>query len=150
MLKPTHLAFAVLAVIGKGFVQRTVIFTLKEFFTHPAVYMIPRHHLVEAAFADGTVRHARLAEPAPLRAAAQHFHRHAIVGADNNAHIRCRHAGTPVVLFERNGSLWMRLKNDGHVDTEPVLLPIGEPIEIAGASLVLEPWQAGTTGGLKA
>lgn len=78
------------------------------------------------------------------------FHRHAIVGAHNNAHIRCRHAGTPVVLFERNGSLWLRLKNDGHVDTEPVMLPIGEPVEIAGVSLVLEPWQAGTTGGLKA
>ncbi len=78
------------------------------------------------------------------------FHRHAIVGAHNNAHIRCRHAGTPVVLFERNGSLWLRLKNDGHVDTEPVILPIGEPVEIAGVSLVLEPWQAGTTGGLKA
>jgi len=75
------------------------------------------------------------------------FHQHATVGAGPNAHIRCQHAGTPLVLFERNGALWMRRKNDGHVDTEPVQLPLGEPIEIAGVSLVIEPWQLRTPGG---
>lgn len=74
------------------------------------------------------------------------FHQHAMVGAGPNAHIRCRHAGTPVVLFERGGALWMRRKNDGHVDTEPVRLTLGEPIEIAGISLVLEPWRVRTPG----
>ena len=75
------------------------------------------------------------------------FHQHATVGAGPNAHIRCQHAGMPLVLFERNGALWMRRKNDGHVDTEPVQLPLGEPIEIAGVSLVIEPWQLRTPGG---
>ena len=69
------------------------------------------------------------------------FNENAIVGASANAHIRCPHVGTSAVLFERHGELWMRLKNDGHVDTEPVRLALGEPIEIAGVSLVLKPWE---------
>lgn len=69
------------------------------------------------------------------------FHQHALVGADAGAHIRCRHAGSPVVLFERNGSLWMRRKSDGHVDTEPVELALGEQVELGGVSVVLEPWE---------
>lgn len=72
------------------------------------------------------------------------FRHHATVGNGPNAHIRCQHAGTPLVLFERNGVLWLRQKSDGHVDTEAVRLPLGEPIEFAGISLVLEPWQVRT------
>ncbi len=74
------------------------------------------------------------------------FHQHATVGSGPSAHIRCQHAGTPMVLFERKGALWLRTKNDGHVDTDAVRLPIGEPIEIAGVSLVLEPWKVRTPG----
>ena len=78
------------------------------------------------------------------------FHRHATVGRSPSNHIWCQHAGTPLVLFERNGTLWLRQKNDGHVDTEPVRLPLGQPVEMAGVSLVLEPWQTRTPGGMKA
>ena len=75
------------------------------------------------------------------------FHQQALVGAGPNTHVRCQHAGTPLVLFERNGALWMRQKNDGHVDTEPVQLVLGEPIEMGGVSLVLGPWETRTPGG---
>lgn len=78
------------------------------------------------------------------------FHRHATVGRSPSNHIWCQHAGTSLVLFERNGTLWLRQKNDGHVDTEPVRLPMGQPVEMAGVSLVLEPWQTRTPGGMKA
>ncbi len=74
------------------------------------------------------------------------FHQHAALGAGPSAHIRCRHAGPSLVLFERNGSLWIRQKSDGHVDTEAVQLALGEPVEIAGASLALQPWEVRTPG----
>ncbi|MGD2110146.1 MAG: hypothetical protein PVI86_12250 [Phycisphaerae bacterium] len=75
------------------------------------------------------------------------FHKHATIGAGPNAHIRCQHAGTPLVLFERNGALWMRQRNNGHVDTEPIELPLGEPVELGGVSLVLGPWEMRSAGG---
>jgi hypothetical protein len=75
------------------------------------------------------------------------FHQQALVGAGANTHVRCQQAGTPLVLFERNGALWMRQRNDGHVDTEPVQLVLGEPIEIGGVSLVLGPWETRRPGG---
>ena len=43
--------------------------------------------------------------------------------------------------------MWLRQKSDGHVDTEAVRLPLGEPVEFAGVSLVLEPWRIRTAGG---
>jgi len=74
------------------------------------------------------------------------FNRHATIGAGPAAHMGCQHAGPPLVLFERDGTLWLRQKSDGHVDTESVELRLGEPVEIAGASLVLQPWDARTPG----
>ena len=74
------------------------------------------------------------------------FNRQALVGDGPHAHIRCRHAGQPLVLFERDGSLWVRAKSDGHNDTEPKPLPIGESVEIGGTSLVLEPWRVRPPG----
>ena len=78
------------------------------------------------------------------------FNHHATVGNSPNAHVFCRHAGPTLVLFERSGSLWIRAKSDGHVDTEAQPLVIGEPVEIGGISLVLEPWKLTTPGGRKA
>jgi len=72
---------------------------------------------------------------------------HATLANTPSAHICCRHAGTPLVLFERGGAMWLRQKSDGHVDTEAVRLPLGEPVEFAGVSLVLEPWQVRMPGG---
>lgn len=74
------------------------------------------------------------------------FDRQAILGNGPTAHIRCRHAGGSLVLFERSDGLWIRSKNDGHVDTEPVQLRIGESIEIAGVTLALEPWRSSLPG----
>ncbi len=75
------------------------------------------------------------------------FDRHAILGSSPNAHILCRHAGVPLILFERGGEIWVRAKNDGHVDTEAQRLPLGESIEIAGVTLVLSPWIVRSPGG---
>jgi len=69
------------------------------------------------------------------------FHQHATVGNGPTAHILCRHAGTPLVVFERAGQLWIRRQSDGHVDTEAKPLRLSEPVEIGGVSLVLEPWK---------
>jgi len=74
------------------------------------------------------------------------FHQHATVGNGPTAHILCRHAGTPLVLFERNGQLWIRQQSDGHVDTGAKLLRLGEPVEIGGVSLVLAPWKTAAPG----
>ncbi len=74
------------------------------------------------------------------------FHQHASVGNGPTAHILCRHAGTPLVVFERNGQLWIRQQSDGHVDTGAKPLRLGEPVEIGGVSLVLEPWKTSAPG----
>lgn len=74
------------------------------------------------------------------------MHRTAMIGHGSTAHIRCRHAGTTLVMFERNGELWVRPKSDGHVSMEAKPLRLGEPMEIAGVSLVLSPWQIRATG----
>jgi len=75
---------------------------------------------------------------------------HATMADTPGAHIRCRHAGLPLVLFERGGAMWLRQKSDGHVDAEAVRLPLGSPVEFAGVSLVLEPWQIRAAGSRQA
>jgi len=74
------------------------------------------------------------------------LNQHAIVSNSPTAHVFCRHAGCSLVLFDRSGSLWVRAKSDGHVDTEAKLLLLGEPVEIGGASLVLAPWKLSAAG----
>jgi hypothetical protein len=64
----------------------------------------------------------------------------ATIGCGPTAHIPCRQAGAPLVLFERNGGLWIRRQGDGHVDTEAKALSIGEAVEIGGVSMVLQRW----------
>jgi len=71
---------------------------------------------------------------------------HATIGSGSKAHITCRHAGPTLVLFERDGGLWVRAKSDGHVDTEAKPLQVGESVEIAGLTMVLERWRMGTPG----
>ena len=75
------------------------------------------------------------------------FDKHATIGLGPAAHIGCRHAHPPLVLFERGDSLWIRQKSDGHVNTEAIELRLGEPIEIGGVSLVLSPWKIRAAGG---
>lgn len=74
------------------------------------------------------------------------FDGNATLGEGPHAHIRCRHAGPQLVLFERDDELWVRQRSDGHVDTEALRLRIGQPVEIGGAGLVLEPWHVRPPG----
>ena len=74
------------------------------------------------------------------------FNHQAILGNGPTAHIRCRHAGPSLVLYERNDGLWIRSKNDGHVDTDPQQLRMGESVEIAGVRLAVEPWRNSLPG----
>ena len=78
------------------------------------------------------------------------FNQLATLGNGPTAHILCRHAGTPLVVFERNGQLWIRRQGDGHVDTGAKPLRLGEPMEIGGVSLVLEAWKTSGAAGLTA
>ncbi len=64
----------------------------------------------------------------------------ATIGCGPTAHIPCRHAGVPLVLFERNGDLWVRRQSDGHVDNEAKVLTVGQSIEIGGVGMVVKPW----------
>lgn len=72
------------------------------------------------------------------------FDRAAIIGFGPTAHIPCRHAGGPIVLFERNGSLWARRQDDGHVDISAKELQLGQTVEVGGVSMVLRPWAVKT------
>ncbi|MHC5109767.1 MAG: FHA domain-containing protein [Planctomycetota bacterium] len=69
------------------------------------------------------------------------FARHAVIGQGPSSHVVCRHASPALVLFERDGSFWVRQKNDGHVDTKARQLVIGEAMEIGGMNMVLQPWR---------
>lgn len=68
------------------------------------------------------------------------FDRAAMIGVGPTAHIPCRHAGGPLILYERNGAFWVRRQDDGHVDTAAKELPIGETVEVGGVSMVIRPW----------
>lgn len=73
------------------------------------------------------------------------LNRHATIGNGPTSHILCREATGQLVLFERDGQMWVRSRNDGHNDTGAQLLRLGEPMEMAGVRLVLNPWQLRTT-----
>ncbi|MCH7808199.1 MAG: hypothetical protein IIB60_03145 [Planctomycetes bacterium] len=74
------------------------------------------------------------------------FDGHATIGQGPTAHITCHHVQPALVLFERSGSLWIRQRNDGHVNVEATELKLGEPTEIGGVGLVLEPWRLRSSG----
>ena len=74
------------------------------------------------------------------------FQHHVTMGSGLTAHIKCQTAGGSLVLFERDGDLWVRQHNNGHVDTTAVRLRLGEQVEVAGASFVLRRWPSATAG----
>ncbi|MBU0717296.1 MAG: hypothetical protein KJ749_03530 [Planctomycetes bacterium] len=74
------------------------------------------------------------------------FRQHATIGSGPTAHVYCRHASLPLILFERGGALWIRPKSDGHVATDAQPVKLGEPVEMAGVSLVIEPWEVRSPG----
>lgn len=71
------------------------------------------------------------------------FHQSATLGQGSTAHILCRHAALPLVLFERGGGLWIRQQNDGHADASAKPLRLGESVEIGGVTLTAQTWKAG-------
>lgn len=72
------------------------------------------------------------------------FDKHATLGDGPQAHMRCRHAGPPLLLIEKDGALWIRQRNDGHVDGEAQRLDLGQTVEIGGARVVLSEWKPQT------
>ena len=74
------------------------------------------------------------------------FDRHATIGVGDSTHVSCRHAASPLVLFERDGGMWVRQKNDGHVDVSALPIELGRPMEMGGVSFVLNPWKVHSSG----
>ncbi|MBI1825154.1 MAG: hypothetical protein HY287_12265 [Planctomycetes bacterium] len=72
------------------------------------------------------------------------FDRIAMIGQGNTSHVQCRYAGPTLLLYERNGGLWLRAQSDGFADTTGKELRLGESVEVGGVSLALEAWR--TTG----
>jgi hypothetical protein len=68
----------------------------------------------------------------------------AMIGRGPNCHITCHGAQRELVLFERGGGLWVRPQGRGGGAAVPVT--IGEPLELEGASFVIQPWQVRTLG----
>jgi len=58
------------------------------------------------------------------------------IGPGSDAHIGCRMARSPLVLFERDGNLWVRPEGRGRAASEAMPLEIGRSIEIDGVSMV--------------
>ncbi|MCP4594706.1 MAG: coiled-coil domain-containing protein 22 [bacterium] len=74
------------------------------------------------------------------------FTKTAMIGYGQGFHIQCRMARNPLVLFERDGSLWVRLSGRGHTADDAVRLELGKTVEIDGVSMVAKAWSAGPTG----
>jgi hypothetical protein len=67
------------------------------------------------------------------------FDRLLTVGPAPQSHIVVPAASAPVVLFERGGRLWLRLQAESAPD-QAVEMVAGRRVELAGLSLVLQPW----------
>jgi len=76
------------------------------------------------------------------------FARNATIGYGKGYHIQCQMARNPLVFFERDGALWVRLTGRGRAAPEALRLDMGNTVEIDGVSMVAKPWSArpGGTG----
>ena len=74
------------------------------------------------------------------------FERNAMVGFGPGFHVQCRMARNPLVLFVRDGALWVRLSGRGRPGPEAVRLELGKTVEIDGVSMVAKPWSSGPGG----
>jgi hypothetical protein len=68
------------------------------------------------------------------------FSQTAMIGYGKTAHVQCQMAQSPLVLFERAGSLWLRPEGRGPAATEAVPVVMGNSVEVAGVRLVAKPW----------
>lgn len=66
------------------------------------------------------------------------FKEHATLGSGSTAHIRCRQATQSVVLLDRGGRLWIQPLGDPSAGK---WVELGQPVDIVGVSLVVQPWQ---------
>lgn len=67
------------------------------------------------------------------------FKEHATLGGGSTAHIRCRQATRPLVILERGHQLWIQPLGDPE---KGQWIELGRPVDIAGVSLVVQPWPA--------
>jgi len=66
---------------------------------------------------------------------------HATLGNSAKAHVVCRAAGTDLVIFERDGGLWVRRRSNLGEVGDVAALALGQPVEIDGVGLTLEHWR---------
>ncbi len=71
------------------------------------------------------------------------FRQTAMIGRGANCHVTCHAAQRDLILFERGGRLFVKPQGGGGPAT-PVVL--GTPMEVAGASFVIQPWSVPTLG----
>ena len=76
------------------------------------------------------------------------FDGHATMGRSRSAHLGASSARRELILFERDGLLYIRPKPDGHEQTEATAVNIGQPIDIEGVSFVLQPWKVNPMGSI--
>ncbi len=74
------------------------------------------------------------------------FSRTVMMGFGKHVHIKCNGASQDLVLFEREGGLWIRPQRSGGVDTEALPVRVGEQMEFFGVSFVIQPWDTSVQG----
>ncbi len=74
------------------------------------------------------------------------FRQTAMMGFGKNVHIMCNTAVHDLILFERNGRLWVRPQRNGRIDTEATPVEIGTQMELFNISFIVEPWTVPTFG----
>lgn len=74
------------------------------------------------------------------------FHKTAMIGFGKRMHIKCNASSEDLVLFERDGQLWVRPQRRGGVDTEALPVRMGSQMELCGVSFVVQPWDTSVQG----
>jgi hypothetical protein len=73
------------------------------------------------------------------------FDRFVTVSRNQSAHVVVQTAGEPLVLFERDSKLWIKLR-DCPANQAPTQVVLGQTIEMAGVSLMIEEWKSPRDG----
>lgn len=74
------------------------------------------------------------------------FRQTAMIGPGSAAHIHSPAGSPELVLFERGGQLWLRPHRPGRGDAAATHVPLGEPMEFEGVSLIVQPWKTAPVG----
>jgi len=65
----------------------------------------------------------------------------ATIGFGPAVHVSCSGADREILLFERAGQLWVRPQPHAGVASEARPVALGQPMQMCGIGLVVEPWQ---------